>query len=196
MSIILFRCTGGQIVLPNRGLVLIDRHDGGNLIVNPPREIWERSQLTPGELTQWSFLVAATGAAMIDTLPQLEGGCVNYWEAGNWALNEQAEPVGPKYAPQHRRVHLHLLGRSRTAQSSSCKWGEAPKFPDYVDRVPWAANHHRLTPDECAAIVERTERLLTEKYGVSSDQISPWAPCGSCGYPTPRALCAECSPAA
>ena len=39
MSITLLRCSGGEIVLPNRTLVLVDRHDGGNLIVNPPREV-------------------------------------------------------------------------------------------------------------------------------------------------------------
>jgi hypothetical protein len=152
MSIVLFRCSGGELVLPNRTLVLVDRHDGGNLIVNPPREVWERSELTPDELTQWSFLVAAVGAAMIVALPQLEGGCVNYWEAGNWALNDQAEPVGPKYGPQHRRVHLHLLGRSRTADSPSLKWGEAPKFPDYAGRLRWAAGHQRLMAAECTPL--------------------------------------------
>ena len=87
------------MVLPDEKLVLVDRSDGGNLIVNPPRDVWERSELTPAELVAWSFLVAATGRAMIDVLPQLEGGCVNYWEAGNWALHHDAEPAGPKTAP-------------------------------------------------------------------------------------------------
>ena len=33
---------------------------------------------------------------MIDVLPQLAGGCINYWEAGNWALNDEAEPKGAR----------------------------------------------------------------------------------------------------
>src|SRR3954465_4561251 len=106
---VLFTCDGGTVCLPAADLVLVDRNDGGNLIVNPPRDVWERSELTAQELTHWGFLVAATGRAMLDTLPQLAGGCINYWEAGNWALNELAEPRGPKTAPTHRRVHLHLL---------------------------------------------------------------------------------------
>ena len=79
-------CIGGDVVLPDPLLVLVDRIDGGNLIVNPQRPVWERSELTALELTQWSYLVAATGRAMLDVLPQLAGGCINYWEAGNWAL--------------------------------------------------------------------------------------------------------------
>lgn len=160
----LYRSPAGEIVLPDARLVLVSRLDGGNLIVNPAREVWERSKLTAKELTRWSFLVAATGRAMLDVLPQLEGGCINYWEAGNWALNEDAEPKGPKRAPEHRRVHLHLLGRSRTATDPSWRWGEAPKFPDFADRHAWAARNEQLTDDECRAIVARAEEILARDY--------------------------------
>ncbi|MBK5259805.1 MAG: hypothetical protein JJE51_09445, partial [Thermoanaerobaculia bacterium] len=139
MADVLFTCSGGSVVLPDARLVFVSREDGGNLIVNPPRPVWERSELTPEELTHWSFLVAATGKAMLDTLPQLEGGCINYWEAGNFALNEAADPPGPKTAPEHRRVHMHLLGRSPRAKHPAWRWGEAPKFPDFADRYEWAA---------------------------------------------------------
>ena len=163
----IFSFDGGSLALPDERLVLVSREDGGNLIVLPPRPVWERSELTADELTRWSFLVAAAGRAMIDALPQLEGGCVNYWEAGNWALHHDAEPRGPKTAPEHRGVHLHLLGRSRTAADPSWRWGEAPRFPDFADRHTWAANHERLTAAECAAVVARLETLLRERYGVA-----------------------------
>jgi len=162
----LFSCRGGDIFLPDETLVLVDRLDGGNLIVNPAREVWERSELTPAELTHWSFLVAATGKAMLDVLPQLEGGCINYWEAGNWALNEQAEPAGPKTARAHRKVHLHLLGRSRTATHPSWRWGEAPRFPDFAERHSWAAGFKQLNADECRAVIQRVEILLRDTYGL------------------------------
>lgn len=161
---ILFTCAGGSIVLPE--LVLVDREDGGNLIVNPPREVWERSELTADELTRWSFLIAATGRAMLDVLPQLEGGCVNYWEAGNWALNDAAEPRGPKTAREHRRVHMHLLGRSPRARHPDWRWGEAPKFPDFAERREWASAFARLRDDECRAVAARAGQLLQEKYGL------------------------------
>jgi hypothetical protein len=193
----LFTCTGGSLALPDRGSVLVSREDGGNLLVNPPREVWERGELTPAELTQWSFLVAASGQAMLRALPQLEGGCINYWEAGNWALNFAAEPRGPKTGPEHRRAHLHLLGRSRNAASPSLQWGEAPKFPDFSDRKEWAARHERLNAAECQGIVAEVEKILRARYGLVPEQIAAWEPCNGCGYPMViagqlQSRCSEC----
>ena len=191
----IFQCDGGHIVLPKPSLVLMSREDGGNLLVNPPREVWERSELNPDELTKWSFLVSATGRAMLDVLPQLTDGCINYWEAGNWALNEQAEPVGPKTPRLHRKMHLHLLGRSRTAP----RWGDAPRFPDFTDRFSWSSAFERLSPEECRAIVIATETALRSKYGLPNRSIAPWSTCAGCGYPTctdsvkSHILCEECT---
>jgi hypothetical protein len=180
-------------------LVLVDRADGGALVVLPPREVWDRSELSSVELCSWSLLVAATAKAMLEALPQLQSGCINYWEAGNWSLNDQASPVGFKSPRDHRRVHLHLLGRCPLATSSSWKWGEAPRFPDFADRHIWAADHKRLNPDECRSIVSLLESILRETYNFQTDQIKPWSICLSCGYPVPTeetqasAFCSECS---
>ena len=130
--------------------------------------MWERGELTATELTEWSFLVAATGRAMLEVLPVLQGGCINYWEAGNWALHDDAEPRGPKTAPEHRGVHLHLLGRSRNAVSPAWRWGEAPAFPRFADRHEWASGFKRLNADECRAIVRRAIELLETKYGIAA----------------------------
>jgi hypothetical protein len=193
---VLFNCRGGNLALPDRGAALVGREDGGNLLVNPPREVWERGELTSAELSQWSFLVAAAGQAMLRTLPQLEGGCINYWEAGNWALNVAAEPRGPKTAPEHRRMHLHLLGRSRTAASTDLRWGEAPKFPDFADRKAWSAKKELLRAEECQKIVAEVEKILRSRYGFAQEQFSKWEPCAGCRYPmvasARHARCAEC----
>lgn len=162
---VVLACGAGVVRLPPADLVLVDRLDGGNLIVDPPRPVWERSLLLKDELCAWTCLVAATGAAMLAVLPQLAGGCVNYWEAGNWALNEAAEPRGHKSAAGHRRVHLHLLGRSPNAASVSWRWGEAPAFPRYLDRHVWASGNKQLLPDECSAIAARTCQILRDVYG-------------------------------
>ncbi len=158
-------CAGGTVTLP--GMPLLDRFDGGHLWVNPPREVWERSELTPLELTHWSFLVAATAQAMLHTLPQLEGGCINYWEAGNWALNNDAVPVGPKDPKQSRKVHMHLLGRSRHATHPDWGWGESPRFPDYVASTQWAAGFSPLNTVECARIAAHTIVVLRDKYAMT-----------------------------
>ena len=76
MSIKIFKCVGGEIIVPNNESALVDANDGGNLVVNPPRPVWERGELTGAELTNWAFLVAAGGMAMLETLPQLENGCI------------------------------------------------------------------------------------------------------------------------
>ncbi len=199
MTIELFSCAGGVICLPSRDGALVSREDGGNLIVFPPRKVWERSDLTPEELRNWSCLVAAAGAAMLKTLPQLEGGCINYWEAGNWALNPMAPPQGDKRAPDHRNMHLHLLGRSRTAKDPNWRWGESPVFPRYAERHDWLHAEDRLTPAETRAIVEETARILADKYGFSAQDIAPSSQCPVCTYPmalksgAAEALCSECA---
>ena len=195
----LFMCDGGVIAMPDPTLVFVDRHDGGHLVVIPPREVWERSELTAAELTHWSSLVAATGKAMLDVLPQLEGGCINYWEAGNWALNQQAEPYGFKTAKEHRKVHLHLLGRSPTATNRSLRWGEAPTFPDFVDRYSWAERNQPLTGEESHRLVGAVEATLREKYFFDSSRIGSRYDCDQCGYPAidrgkMENICGECLP--
>jgi diadenosine tetraphosphate (Ap4A) HIT family hydrolase len=158
----LLRCPAGTVELP--ALVLCDRADGGHLVVNPAREVWDRTDLTPEELTGLSFLVAATARAMLESLPQLADGCINYWDAGNWALNAEADPPGQKSGPRHRRMHVHLFGRSRSARHPDWQWGEAPGFPPFAKRGEWASGFSTLTADECGAIVARTQEILATTY--------------------------------
>ncbi|MES2945514.1 MAG: hypothetical protein V4772_21820 [Pseudomonadota bacterium] len=162
MSTVLFSCSSGHLLRP--GKVLCDRQDGGHLIVTPPREVWERSCLNPLEIARWSLLVAATGRAMLDVLPVLRDGCINYWEAGNWALHEMAEPVGIKTPILHRRVHLHVFGRSRLASHADWRWGESPKFPDFADSGSWSARFFALNPAECEAVTIRLARLMATDF--------------------------------
>ena len=159
---IIYRGAGGSVVLPK--MVFLDRADGGHLIINPPKDVWEASELSPLDVAHWCFLYGAIGRAMIDVLPQLDGGCVNYFEAGNWALNAAAPPRGPKRAQDRRRVHMHVFGRSPQARHPSWRWGEAPRLPDYKDRQRWAAGFEPLTAKECSAIVRRAKELLKKRY--------------------------------
>lgn len=165
MPTVLHACPGGVLTCP--ATVLCDRRDGGHLVVEPPRPVWERSELTAEELAQWSLLVAATGRAMLDVLPVLQGGCVNYWEAGNWALHPDAAPVGAKDVQAHRRVHLHVFGRSRTATDPAWRWGESPRFPDFADSAAWAARFAPLAPQECLAVGSRVAELLRQRFSLA-----------------------------
>jgi len=162
---------GGTLLLPDTSALLASREDGGHLVVLPPRDVWERSELEPPELMHFGFLVAAAARAMLDGLPQLQGGCINYWEAGNWALNDAAEPIGPKTARRHRHMHLHLLGRSPTSTRPGWRWGESPRFPDFAERHTWAVGLQPLTSEECREIVTLAVAALTGRYGVPADVL-------------------------
>jgi len=161
MSRIIFESEAGSVVCPDK--VLCDRHDGGHLIVNPRRLVWERSARCVGELLAWSVLVAATGQAMLDVLPALEGGCLNYWDAGNWSLNELAAPAGRKRPVERRRVHQHIFGRSPRAQHHDWRWGESQRFPDFADADAWCAQFAPLTMEESDAIAARIAALLATR---------------------------------
>jgi hypothetical protein len=166
---VLLSCKGGYLVLP--ATPMLDRRDGGQLIVLPPRVVWDRTALDAQELGYFSALVAAGAAAMLAVLPQLQGGCINYWDAGNWALNDAAPPVGLKNGAEHRKLHLHLLGRSPQSLHADWRWGESPKFPDYADRNSWMAGFNALNLTETAAIAAKTKLILVEKYGFSVAEI-------------------------
>jgi hypothetical protein len=193
MSIRIFSTNGGTVVLPDRTTVLLDRQNGGNLVVLPVRTVWERGELSSNELTNFSFLVAATAKAMLEVLLQLKDGCINYWEAGNWALNDQAEPAGRKKAKEFRKMHLHLLGRSPGSTDPRWVWGESPDFPRFIDRHTYSQAYERLRSDECRNVIAQAEIILKSKYAVPSSEIASWSLCSNCNYPTISApLCDEC----
>lgn len=150
MSTVLFTCAGGDVSLPT--LRMCDREEGGHLVVHPPQPVWERHALPPHTLAAWSLLVAATGQAMLACLPCLQGGCLNYWEAGNWALHPDAPPQGPKTPQIHRRVHHHVLGRCPTAQRPGWRWGEAPVFAHHDQAQAHSDRCQPLNDAECAAV--------------------------------------------
>jgi len=152
----------GSVCLPAK--VLCDRADGGHLVVNPPRPVWDRTALDPNELAAWSLLVAAAGQAMLETLPALRDGCLNYWDAGNWSLNDLAAPTGPKQPRRDRCLHLHLFGRSRRARHPDWAWGESPRFPAFAESDRWSAQFAPLSDDECDAIAGRIAHLLATRH--------------------------------
>ena len=150
---------------------MIDRASGGNLWVMPPRDVWDRSELSAEELIQWAFLVAASGKAMLIVLPQLKGGVINYWEAGNWSLNHDTPPAGPKTGTRHKSVHLHLIGRSPQAEDADWQWGEAPIYPRYREVSSWWSAKTNLSDSECHEIAICARKLLIDVYGVPAASI-------------------------
>ena len=167
----LLTCPGGTLCVPVHPM--IDRANGGNLWVMPPRPVWDRSELSAEELTQWSFLIAASGRAMLGVLPQLKDGVINYWEAGNWSLNDRSAPEGvKKTGPAYKNVHMHLIGRSPASTDPDWAWGEAPYYPTYKDHHAWWQDKENLNREEQKVVAVETLRLLIEKYHVDSTLIA------------------------
>ena len=153
MSLTLLRGDGGALVLPDRVNAACQpgagRQSGGqSAAIGLGTQRAQRGRADPVRIPRR----APPGRAMIDVLPQLAGGCINYWEAGNWALNDEAEPRGRKEARSYRQMHLHLLGRSPASTDPAWKWGESPRFPAFAERHSWAAavrtaDRRRVLPD-------------------------------------------------
>jgi len=169
MSSKIFSCAGGEVCLPP--VPMTDRADGGNLMVLPPRVVWDRTELSVDELIRWSLLVAATAQSMLNVLPQLRDGCINYWDAGNWALNHDAEPKGLKSPRQHRKMHLHLLGRSPSCKDPDWQWGESPIFPRFDKSDNGSVKREQLNEAECLAIITNIKSLLSGKYIIGSSDL-------------------------
>jgi hypothetical protein len=167
MSHVLVRATGGSVCLPDPATIMIDRRDGGQLVLYPPRRVWDRTALSRDELVAWHLLIASVARAMLDTLPQLAGGCINYWDAG----------------------------RSPASTDPSWAWGESPFFPSFAGRFDWSKGKSALTPVECQGIVARAAAVLRDVYGDVDAQGIASAGCASCAYPTPVADldCGRCS---
>lgn len=160
---------GGSLCDPDHPM--IDRANGGNLWVIPPREVWDRSELELDELIEWSVLIAASGRAMLEVLPQLKNGVINYWEAGNWSLNDHSEPKGAKKTGvAYKKVHVHLIGRSPSSTDPDWKWGEAPFFPTFEDHHQWWKHKENLTHQELKGVAEKARDILIQKYQVDATE--------------------------
>ena len=86
-------------------------------------------------------------------------------QAMTWPEVDNLFRIGKrKRAPDYRRVHMHVFGRSPQARHPSWRWGEAPRLPDYKDRQRWAADFEPLTAAECKAIVKQATQLLKRRY--------------------------------
>lgn len=165
---VLIKTLGGSLCVPE--YPMIDRADGGNLWVMPPREVWDRSELDREELIQWHFLIAASAKAMLDALPQLGGGVVNYWDAGNWWLNDAEAPQGPKTGCL-KKTHMHIIGRSLNCSDPDWAWGEAPVFPRYVKKDEWWSEKENLTLEERSNVAKQTREILITTYAIEPDTI-------------------------
>ena len=78
---------------------------------------------------------------------------------------EQA--LRPKTPALHRKMHLHVFGRSPRATHPDWLWGEPPRFPNFAQSEAWTQQFTRLEDDEGAALGARIQVLLDTRYALS-----------------------------
>src|SRR3954470_19038150 len=89
---------------------LVDREDGGHIIISPKVKVRTRQDLEPALAIELMRLTIVTGEAMTKVLTRngVPIGRINYQDNGNWSVHK---PEGP-------HLHIHLYGRSITARTN------------------------------------------------------------------------------
>jgi len=77
---------------------------------------------------------------------------------------EQA--LRPKTPALHRKMHLHVFGRSPRATHPDWLWGEPPRFPAFVQSEAWTRQFTRLEDGEGVALGARIQELLGTRYAL------------------------------
>jgi diadenosine tetraphosphate (Ap4A) HIT family hydrolase len=131
---------------------LVDRDDGGHIIIDPKTKITDRQQLTSSQAIELIRLTIVAGQAMkeVMTAHGVNIGRINYQDNGNWSV---FDPAGPS-------MHVHLFGRATTARYQ--KYGEACHFPDKKSRPEFYRNFKPLTPFDIIAMQLQVEFLLNQ----------------------------------
>jgi len=104
---------------------LVDREDGGHIVITPRNRIPDRQALTATQAIEFMRLTMVVGEAMAAVMTRhgVNMGRINYQDNGNWSV---FKPGGPYF-------HLHLYGRATTARTQ--KYGQTLNFP-HRDEYP------------------------------------------------------------
>ncbi len=132
---------------------LVDRDDGGHVVIQPRRRIRSRQDLSPEQAIEFIRLTLIVGEAMTLGLSKqgVPIGRINYQDSGNWSV---FKPEGPFF-------HYHLFGRSLEARHQ--KYGEALHFP-HRDRHPEVYEHLKpLNEQDQEAIRSEIKRLMKKE---------------------------------
>jgi diadenosine tetraphosphate (Ap4A) HIT family hydrolase len=131
---------------------LIDREDGGHIIVEPIIKIVDRQQLQAREAIEFMRLTMVAGEAMKTVLSAngIAIGRINYQDNGNWSV---LKPEGPHF-------HLHIYGRAMNARYQP--YGQACYFPHPDTHPEWYARLKPLSSSDIDGICKKIYLLLSE----------------------------------
>ena len=132
---------------------LIDRNDGGHVVINPIVRISDRQQFTARQAIEFMRLSIVAGQALTFVMRKngVDVGRINYQDNGNWGV---FKPEGPAF-------HLHLYGRATNAKFQP--YGQACYFP-HIDQHPdFYARLRPLTEADIQGMREEIPKLLLEE---------------------------------
>jgi len=142
---------------------LVDREDGGHIVINPKVRIENMQQLTPTQATELIRLTMVVGEALTIVMNRhgVDVGRINYQDNGNWGV---FNPEGPY-------CHMHIYGRAKSAKYQ--KYGQALNFP-HRDEQPSFYEHFRpLNALDIESMREEVVRLMSqEKYSDKSWRLA------------------------
>lgn len=137
------------------------RENGGHIVVAPKLKYEQRYDIPLDIATEMMHVTMVTGEAATNVLRQvgIDVVRINYQDNGNWAYKE------PQYPPSiHQHLYIRTNGEKHPMNDPRfAAFPDALCFPDpgtgYYD------SFQPLTIEDCAAIKQEVERLLTSnKY--------------------------------
>jgi diadenosine tetraphosphate (Ap4A) HIT family hydrolase len=131
---------------------LVDRQDGGHIIIDPKTKIRNRQQLRPDLAIELMRLTMVTGESMQTVLRHngISIGRLNYQDNGNWSV---LKPEGPL-------LHIHIYGRAVDAKIQP--YGQALFFPHRDTHEEFYSPLQPLTHEDVLGIHEHMTVLFKE----------------------------------
>lgn len=138
---------------------LIDRADGGHIVINPKVRVSDLPTLTNVQAIELMQLIRVAGKAMEITMNKqgVDIGRINYQDNGNWGV----------FLPEGPYQHFHIYGRAKSAKKQP--YGQSLFFPHKNENPDFYKDNLPLTPEDIIAIRKQMEELVKQKEYRFSD---------------------------
>jgi diadenosine tetraphosphate (Ap4A) HIT family hydrolase len=132
---------------------LVDRDDGGHIIISPKVRVLNRQQLSPPLAIELMKLTVMVGQAMESVMNDrgVDIGRINYQDNGNWSV----------FLPEGPHLHIHLYGRARSAKYHP--FGQACFFPHRDENPGYYSRFKPLTAEDIKSLRKEIEKLSGEE---------------------------------
>lgn len=131
----------------------VSREEGGHIRILPKVKVPDRTALSPQLAIEYMKLSMVAGEALKIAMARrgVDIGIVNYQDMGNWRV----------FNPEGLLMHLHVIGRAKTATIQ--KYGEGVQLPRRD--TGFYDNFKPLDTGDITEIKKEIERLMeTDKY--------------------------------